>query len=149
MRIDLALNLFWAGLALAALGALALSELRRRRSTTWQVRLRRSLAVLVAAVALFPSVSVSDDFARYEQLQVGLGTQAQLSGPSPSRSNDKPALYLARLADALENLQISVAPALLVTLCFFAWVSLATKRGTIRIALSPTSRAPPRFAPLG
>jgi len=99
--------------------------------------------VFVAAVALFPSVSASDDFARFGQLQGGFGTHAQLSGPPTSRSNEKPALYLARLADALENLQISVAPELLLTLCFFAWVSFAAKRGARRIALSPTGRAPP------
>ncbi|HEV2176705.1 MAG TPA: hypothetical protein VGW33_05845 [Terriglobia bacterium] len=143
MRIELALNLFWAGLALAALGALALSELRRRNNGGWRARSRRGLAVFVAAVALFPSVSASDDFARYEQLQAGPGTHAQWSGPLATRSNNEPALYLARLADALENLQISVAPELLLTLCFFAWVSFAAKRGAVRIALSATSRAPP------
>jgi hypothetical protein len=143
MRIDLALNLFWAGLALAALGALALSELRRRNNGGWRGRSRRGLAVFVAAVALFPSVSVSDDFARYDQLQSAIGKHAQLSGPLTNRSNDKPALYLARLADALENLQITVAAELLVSLCFFAWVSFAAKRGAVRTAISPTSRAPP------
>jgi len=144
MRIDTALNLFWAVAAIAALGSLGLSEIGRRASL--RSRLRRVLAVFVAAVALFPSISASDDFARFAQLQIGAEAGAQIAESVAQESNDKPALYLARLAEALESLQISAACGLLVTLCLFAFVAFSCELAPEQSLPTAKGRGPPLFA---
>jgi len=98
MTLENGLNLVWASSAIAALAVFVACE-RRRRGTTLAARCRRGLAVFVAAVALFPSVSVSDDFVRIENLQVGTPSNSQIAGQVTTNSNQSPGMYLARLSD--------------------------------------------------
>lgn len=143
MSVDSALNLVWALAAVVALGVFAVSERRRRRGATFTARCRRGLAVFVAAVALFPCISASDDLVRFEAMQAGLGTRTAIQNQVAANSSDKPALYLARLLEALENFQISTAVSLLAALCFFAVVRIRFSRGRDRFLPSRASRAPP------
>jgi len=143
MTVESGLNLAWALFAVAALAVFVVCERQRRRGTTLAARCRRGLAVFVAAVALFPSVSVSDDFVRIKSLQVGTPASAQIGSPVNTNSSDTPGIYLARLSDALENSQISSIRGLLVTLCFFALVGVPFEHGRDRSLPSFASRAPP------
>ena len=143
MTIDNGLNLLWALLALAALGTLAVAEFRRAKPSTWTARCRRGVAVFVAAVALFPCVSASDDFVRFEQLEIGLQAHTKVRSNHPSKSNEKPALYLARLLEALENFRASGACRLFVILCCVAFVHVGSKLRYERELPSYTGRSPP------
>jgi hypothetical protein len=142
MNVAGALNLFWAATALLGIGWLAVAEGRHRAG--WRDRFRGAIAVWIAAVALFPSVSASDDLVRVGQMPVNQAAGAALQAISHDRSDTQPALYLARLSDALESSQISVVAWLLITLCFFALVHAAVQRNPERFAPSPKGRAPPR-----
>lgn len=141
MTVETGLNLVWASCATAALVVFAVCEWRRR--ATFADRCRRGLAVFVATVALFPTVSASDDFVRFEVLQTVSPARSQVIGQITTNSNDGPGLYLARLSDALENSQISSVCWLLATLCFFALVGVRFERGRDRSLPSFASRAPP------
>ncbi len=145
MTFEAALNLLWALVGVAALGVLGVSELRRRRATTVRARCRRGLAVLIATVALFPCVSASDDLVRFEHFQLNLKTHAGVGTSLPEKANPRPALYLARLLEALENFQISAVGWLFVTLGFFALIRVVCKLSCERSLPSPTGRAPPDF----
>lgn len=148
MTLETGLNLIWACFAAAALAVFVVGEWWRRREATLAARCRRGLAVFVAAVALFPSVSASDDLVRFEVLQTASPARSQLTGQTTTNSNDGPGLYLARLSDALENSQISSVCWLLVILCFFALVGVRFERGRDRSLPSFASRAPPLFLSL-
>jgi hypothetical protein len=142
MTVADGLNLFWALGALVALGLLALRE--RRRGTRLRERCRHGFVVFLAAVALFPCISASDDLVRFGVMPAALRAQGTtVESAVPASSGSSHAVHLARLLEALESFQISVAIAALVALCFFTWVLFAAEFAAERIAFSPTSRAPP------
>ncbi len=67
-QIDTALNLGW---ALLCIGAVLWHFWRQRRQTPAQarlVRVYRAVSVFLAAVALFPCISASDDIVRLQDL---------------------------------------------------------------------------------
>jgi len=142
MSVADGLNLFWALGALAALGLLALRE--RRRGTRLRDRCRRGFVVFLAAVALFPCISASDDLVRFGVMPAALRAEGtKIDAPVPASSGSSHAVHLARLLEALESFQISVAIVVLAAICFFTWVLFAAEFASERIAFSPTSRAPP------
>jgi hypothetical protein len=67
----------------------------------------------------------------------------KLEAAAPASSGSSHAVHLARLLEALESFQIAVAIEVLVALCFSTWVLFAAEFAWERVALSPTSRAPP------
>jgi hypothetical protein len=131
-----------------AFASLAFAELRRRRNSL-RARFERALAAFITVVVLLPSVSASDDIARFEELRFRCQARAQVASPLSEKPSQIPSLYLARLADALESLQASTAFCLPVTLGFFGFVRTNSKFRLASPAPAPTGRAPPRFAPLG
>jgi len=142
MTVADGLNLLWALGAFAGIGLLAFRE--RGRVTRLRDRCRRAFVVFLAAVALFPCISASDDLVRFGVMPAALrarGTTIESAVPAGSGSSH--AVHLARLLEALESFQIAVAIAVLVALTFYIWVLLATEFASERIAFSPTSRAPP------
>ncbi len=147
MTFDAALNLVWALVGAVALGALAVRDVRRR--TPFWDRCRGALAVFIASVALFPCVSASDDLVRFERLQVSSQAASAVASPLPEKRGEKPALYLARLLESLENFQISTACRFLVTLFFLALVAAFSHQRVERPLPCPLGRSPPRFASLG
>jgi hypothetical protein len=142
MSVADGLNLFWALGAFVALGLLALRE--RRRASRLRDRCRRGFVVLLAAVALFPCISASDDLVRFGVMP---GTRRaegiRVEAAVPASSGSGHAVHLARLLEALESFQIAVASEVLLALCFFTWVLYAAELASERTAFSPTSRAPP------
>jgi len=142
MSIADGLNLFWALGAFTGLGLLAFRE--RRRGSHWRDRCRRGFVVFLAAVALFPCVSASDDLVRFGVMPGARRAEGvKLEAPVPASSGSSHAVHLARLLEALESFQIAVAIEVLVALCFCTWVLFAAEFASQRVALSPTSRAPP------
>jgi hypothetical protein len=148
MTVAGALNFVWALGALVALGFFTFAELRRSRSNL-RGRCRRALTVCLTAVVLFPSVSATDDLVRFEQLLLHSQARTRIASPVPEKSGQTPGLYLARLADALENLQASAVCWLLVTLGFFGFILTNSEFSRASTAPAPTGRAPPRFTSLG
>lgn len=131
-----ALNLLWALVAVLALLALGHQE-RRKPNSARRTRLERLLAVLLAAVSLFPAVSASDDIVRFQYLCSSCGNT------SPHQSHEKNALHLARLLEALENFRVVSFYSLIFLLCFFTLV-ICIIRGTRERSLpSASCRAPP------
>lgn len=142
MTVADGLNLFWALGAVSAIGLLAFRE--RRRRSRLRDRCRRGFVVFLAAVALFPCISASDDLVRFGVMPAALRSQGtKVQAAVPARSGSSHAVHLARLLEALESFQIAVAIEVLIALCFFTWVLFAAEFAAERIALSPTSRAPP------
>ena len=142
MTVADGLNLFWALGALAALGVLAFQE--RRRASRLRDRCRRGFVVFLAAVALFPCISASDDLVRFGVMPAARRAESvKIKAAVPANSGSSHAVHLARLLEALESFQISVAIEVLVALCFFTWVLFAAEFAAERIAYSPISRAPP------
>lgn len=148
MTVTGVLNLIWALGALLALGAFALAEVRRRGADL-RSRCQRALTICLTAVVLFPSVSATDDLARFEQLHLCSQARSRIASSPLEKSSPTPGVYLARLADALETLQISAVCWLLVTLCFFGLVLAAAQFGWITTPRAATGRAPPHQATLG
>jgi hypothetical protein len=142
MTVADGLNLFWALGALTAIGLLTFRE--RRRGTRLRDRCRRGFVVFLAAVALFPCISASDDFARFRVMPAAPGVEGtKVDGGAAASSGSGHAVHLARLLEALESFQIALAIEVLVALCFFAWVLLASESASERIAFAVTTRAPP------
>ena len=142
MTVADGLNLLWALGALAAIGLLAFQE--RRRVSRLRDRCRRGFVVFLAAVALFPCISASDDLVRFGVMPAALRAEGvKIEAAVPASSGSGHAINLARLLEALESFQISVAIEVLVALCFSTWVLFAAELAAERSAYSPTSRAPP------
>jgi len=144
VTFDAALNLVWALVVAAALGALAARDVSRRAPLLDGCR--RALVVFIACLALFPCVSASDDMVQFERLQVNSRTGGEVVGGLPIKRGEKPALYLARLLESLENFQISTARQLHLTLCLQALVGTLSDQGVERPLPSRLGRSPPAFA---
>lgn len=67
-KTEALLNLFWVMVCASALGVHFWRNYFRESAQTHAVRLRRTLSVLVASVALFPCISASDDRVRLGDL---------------------------------------------------------------------------------
>lgn len=141
MAADALLNLLWAAAAVVALGLFAAAEWRRRRGSPAAARCRRGLAVLVAAIALFPSVSASDDCVRMQLL--GTSAHKTVTGQSTTSSNQTPSLYLARLSEVLENSRVSSPFQLAVIFNFLGLIRKLSLERPGHPLKSPSSRAPP------
>ncbi len=143
MGIDAVLNLVWGLMAVGSLAAFGLAELRGRRRSKSRRPWHQGLAVFVAAVALFPCISASDDILRFEQLEVGAQAEAKLRAPASKKSSPKPAAYLARLLEALENFRTAGASKPLVARCCLTLVPTGSHRNCERSLPSSTGRSPP------
>lgn len=117
MSIASGLNLFWALTVLVALGVLVHAE--RRRRARLRDRCRRGFAVFLAAVALFPCISASDDLVRFGAMPGAESARATVSTISAESSQGR-SVHLARLLQVLESFQLSSAAWLALTLvvCF-------------------------------
>ncbi len=135
------LNLIWLLVSAAALGALLVSECRRRAAGL--ARIHRLMAVLLVTVSLFPCVSASDDVISFAYVSAGLETRSGFGHSVPNEnSGNASVIYLA--LQNLEHLQISAFYMLLVAICFFGFVFFSAERSVFRQAPSFASRAPPQ-----
>ena len=135
------LNLIWLLVSAAALGALLVSECRRRAAGL--ARIQRLMAVLLVTVSLFPCVSASDDVISFAYVSAGLETRSGFGHSVPNENSDNAAVIYLALQN-LEHLQISAFYMLLVAICFFGFVFFSAERSVFRQAPSFASRAPPQ-----
>jgi len=136
LGVDTVLNLLWAAICVVALSLLALTELRLRHGAPgfW----RRGMAVLVVTLALFPSVSASDDevsfwFLTSHNSRGGMGVPVE----------EKEKATLARLIDVIETYQVQGIWALLIALLLVAQVRWIPKAARQRLFTARSGRAPP------
>ena len=143
MTVASGLNLFWLVSALVALGVFVYWE-RGRRGSLWD-RCRRGFAVSLAAVALFPCISASDDLVRFGAISGGENAPIAVSAASDDSSQSR-TVRLARLLQVLESFQLSAAAWLAVTfifcVLFIRFCSLRPERWTAAALI----RGPPRPA---
>ena len=137
MQADTALNVGW---ALLCIGAVLWHLWRRRRDTlahTRLVRVYRALSVFLAAVALFPCISASDDRVRLQDFDAGFSHSAGLD------RNHAKNLALAAQLDAIEDGQ-ATAPFVLDP--DFTFLRSSFARGPASqttLYRAPLSRGPP------
>jgi hypothetical protein len=139
---DAILNTLWVLVCAGALVYHFRHEARRTRSTSW-TRTCRTLAVLLAAVSLFPCVSASDDEARNRYFE---STQADPHHPQngqPKKSQEQSLATLVRLLEALESVQIALIWVLAVALCFFALVAVQWRPYIESFLVRRPGRSPP------
>jgi len=133
------LNLFWVLLCLTGFGV-HLWRNRNHNAQSWTVRLRRTLSVLVAAVALFPCISASDD-----RLRLGSSDTLPASQLAFDRSHLNNALI--PILEDPEHGQTSAPLLLSFFVSFFVMVRAETPKLTRWFPLSSLGRAPPAIAP--
>jgi hypothetical protein len=136
------LNLIWLFVALAAVGAVLVSE--RRRAPTPGARGQRLVSILLVTVSLFPCVSASDDLINFAYVSAGFETRSGFGHSVPEDSNTSTVIYLA--LQNLEHLQITAFYTLFVTLCFFGFVFCLAPQSVFRQLPSFVSRGPPQVS---
>ena len=142
LMLDSGLNLLWLGISVAALVWLAVAE--SRVPARLGARLRRVFALVVVALALFPTVSDSDDIFSFSLLDGRLGQHGDgFGGPATEDPKEKDGLQLIRLLESLEHYEqaggYAPAPAL------FCLQTLTTPRLEVftRAVVCRPGRAPP------
>jgi hypothetical protein len=143
MTVASGLNLVWLVSVLVALGVLVYWE--RGRRARFRERCHRAFAVLLAAVALFPCISASDDLVRFGALSRGGNTQVAVSATSADSSQAR-SVRLARLLQVLESFRLSAAAWLAVTLIFCALFIRLRPLSPECWAAAALIRGPPRPA---
>lgn len=138
------LNLLWIGVAAAAVGAFVLLEWRSRPGALLRARGRRALAVSVVVIALFPTVSASDDFVRLLVLPASAPSQNPVVQEITAGSSQMPALYLARLSQVFENSQVSWPFELAIAMAAFMLAGAWFSQDHDLFLPSFSSRAPPQ-----
>ncbi len=139
--LDAALNLLWIAVGLVALALLALQERKRRGPR--QGRLRRVITILVVTVALFPSVSSSDDLFSFGLINTHLGKHGGFGSNVPEDSKEKAGMQLFRLLETLSHFQVSSGYVLVLALCCVAFVLTLGRPVVTRAVLCRSGRAPP------
>jgi len=143
MTLDTALNLIWLGVGIVALVVLSFIERRWFPRSTAKARLRRLAAVLVLTVALFPSVSSSDDLFSFSLLNSHLGKHGGFGSTIPEDSKEKSGLQLFRLLETLNHYQISIAYTFSLALWCVAVILTLRREAFTRPVLCRSGRAPP------
>jgi hypothetical protein len=136
VSIDVALNLLWLAITTAALIWFARAEAKRSGRIRWH----RLFAVLLATVALFPTVSDSDDLFSFSLLQAA-GQQQGAGAPEDARERNS--VQLARLLETLDHFQISAVYQVSIALCFVALLLTLSLAVFSRPVFASCGRAPP------
>jgi len=143
MTLDTALNLVWLGVGLVALALLSLLELRRFRRSTLRARCLRLTAVLIVTVAIFPSVSSSDDLFSFSLINSHLGKHGGFGSSIPEDSKEKAGMQLFRLLETLNHFEIAHVYTLSLVLCCVTFVFTLRREVFTRVVLCRPGRAPP------
>lgn len=143
MTLDTALNLVWLSIGAVALCFLAFLEKRQYRHSTRRARWLRLVAVLILTVALFPTVSSSDDLFSFSLLNSHPGKHGGAGTTPPENLKEKAGILLVRLLETLDHYQVSNICALSLALSCLAFVfALYREVATCAVASRP-GRAPP------
>lgn len=143
ITLDTALNLIWLGLGVLALVLLACLEGRQYPRSSRRARRKRFGAVLIVAVALFPSVSSSDDLFSFSLINSQLGKHGGFGNTLPEDSKEKAGMQLFRLLETLNHYQVSHFYALFLALCCLTLVLTLRREVVTRPVLCLTGRGPP------
>lgn len=143
MTIDTALNLIWACAGVISIALLCYLEQRWFPRSTSRARFRRFAAVLILTLALFPSVSSSDDLFSFSLINSHLNKHGGFGSTVPEDSKDKAGQQLFRLLESLNHCQISAAYTLALALCCLAIVLTPRPETFTRAVLCRAGRAPP------
>ena len=147
IHLDVALNLLWAAITLAALAWFVRLEFHSRYRNSRKAGSRgcfqRLFAVCLMAVAIFPSISDSDDLFHFSLLQVPTSQTGGFGSAPEDERQEKGNLQLARLLETLEHFQVSGFYLFLLTLSCVAF-SLSLRVVTCsRPGNCYSGRAPP------
>jgi hypothetical protein len=137
VTVDSILNFLWLGISVAALLWFARRDRIRSHNLNW----RGLFAVFLATVALFPSVSDTDDLFSFSLLQVPGHHHG--AGTTPEDSREKDSLQLARLLESLDHFQVSAVFHICVSLCFVALLLTLSLARSSRPVFAIAGRAPP------
>jgi hypothetical protein len=143
ITVDTALNLIWLGVGVLALGLLAFLEPRWFPRSTRRARSIRFTAVFIVAVALFPSVSSSDDLFSFSLLNSHLGKHGRFGNTVPEDSKEKAGMQLFRLLETLNHVQISAVYTPSLALCCVAVIFTPRREVVTRTVLCRAGRSPP------
>lgn len=143
ITLDTALNLVWLGAGVLAFGLLAFLEPRWFPRTTRRARAIRFTAVFVLAIALFPSVSSSDDLFSFSLLNSHLGKHGRFGSTVPEDSKEKAGMQLFRILETLNHFQVSTVYTLSLALCCLAVIVIPSYETSTRTVLCRAGRAPP------
>jgi hypothetical protein len=121
------------------IGALVL-HWRFEDSRGRRTRILRGVTVFMAALLLFPSISISDDYARARMADASAPSPVTLVGHSQSNGS-----FLAMQLEETEHIRPVVPFVFVLTLCFFL-IILLEESDSICLSLWGTrGRAPPAF----
>ena len=147
MTADSVLNSLWLLTAVVSLLILAAAELRRRRGTAFAARFRRALAVAVVLIAIFPTLSATDDIAELQRIVAGAPATQQVSSQRAANSGKSAAFYLAQLFRGLQNSRVSWMSWPLAHWHFGSLAELALPTSYDRSLCLHATRAPPSSSP--
>lgn len=139
-KTEIILNLAWMLLCIGALSAQVRVDRLRSGSRSRAIRFRRSLSVLIAALALFPVISASDDRVRLMDLDATPAQQTAFSGGQIHNL-----LNSAPLEDP-EHGQTAEPIFLTVIVCLFLIARPKSSALARWFSISAVGRAPPAFA---
>lgn len=139
---DAILNAAWVLVCAGALLYYLRQEARRAGSSSW-TRTCRALAILLAAVSLFPCVSASDDEARSRYFESTHVDPHHPQNGHPKKSQEQSLATLVRLLEALESVQVGLIWVLSVALCFFSLVAVQWRAGIESFLVLRPGRSPP------
>jgi hypothetical protein len=139
-KTEFILNLAWMLICIGALSAQVWRDGLQFGSRGRRIRLRRSLSVLIAALALFPVISASDDRIRLADFE---------AIPSQQSAFDRGQIHAPLSAATFED--PAYGPAcdpffFIVILCFFLIVGMSASERSRWFSITTFGRAPPRFA---
>jgi len=138
-KVDTLLNLAWALLCVAALARYWWCERRRARPRTRSVRFLRGVAVFLAALLLFPCISISDDYARARLQDINsVPNRRAMTG----RGSDS-SLLLAMQLEETEHIRPVVPFAFVLALCFPLVILPEESDSRCPIHWGTLGRAPP------
>jgi hypothetical protein len=145
VSLDTALNLVWLFIGAVALCFLAFLEKRRYCHSTRRARWVRLVAVLVLTVALFPTVSSSDDLFSFSLLNSHLGKHGGAGTTPPENLKEKAGMLLLRLLETLDHYQVSSIYTLSLALSCLAFIFAPYREVATCAVPSRPGRAPPRL----
>ena len=140
--LDLALNLVWVAIGLGCAAVVGMREFRGKDNPTGNL-FRRAVALFVLMIALFPSVSLSDDEVSFWFLNSHSTSRGTMGVPVEEK--EKATQNLARMLDAFQHYQVPGVWSLSVTLYFLAFICMARTQRVERLLIQRAGRAPPVF----
>jgi hypothetical protein len=138
--LDISLNLVWVAICVSAIAWSFWSEKPGPGRSIW-LRLRRLSCVFLIALALFPSVSVSDDEISFWFLFTPVNHRG--SGVPIEETKERSAQHLARVLNSLEHFQVNGIWTFTLILYFLAFILITVPIANERFRICRAGRAPP------